>query len=233
MENMTKFSFFGDKGIFITFGKEITQAGSQTAFSFSQLLEQEKMEGVVEAQPSYNSVLVYYDPLKIKADLLIKRMQNIVQFCDDIALPSPQVYEIPTLYGGEYGPDLGDVAEYNGITPEEAIRIHTKEPLWVYRMGLNLHNLVPEKLITPRRKVPRLRVPAGAVGIGNKQTGPYVVEAPAGWNIIGRTPLKLYDPKRNPPFLFEIGNYVRYRSIDRKEFMAIESGLLPSEQIPG
>jgi len=222
MEKGVKFSFFGDKGVLIHFGEKPDEVSSKKAISLSQLIEKEEICGVIDTQVSYNSIVIYYDPLKIDAGLLIDRLRDLEKGVDEVTLPPPKVYEIPTLYGGEYGPDLEYVAEYHGITPEEVIRIHTKEPFLVYRMGLNVHNLVPEKLITPRRKVPRLKVFAGDVGIGNKQTGPYVIDCPGGWNIIGRTPLKLYDPQRNPPFLFEIGDYVHYRAIDEGEFKALE-----------
>jgi len=218
-----RYSFFGDKGILIEFGDDPTREISQKAFTFAKILEEEKISGVRETQPSYNTVLVYYDPLKIGGTKLMKRMKIFAAGEHRIEVPPPRVYDIPVLYGGEYGPDLEYVAEYHGITQEEVIGIHTKEQLWVYRIGLNVHNLVPVKLITPRRKVPRLRVPAGSIGIGNKQTGPYVIECAAGWNIIGRTPLKLYDPGRTPPFLIASGNYVHYRSIGVDEFSAIKS----------
>jgi antagonist of KipI len=217
-----RFSFFGDKGVLIHFGEIPDEAASKQAISLSKLIEKEKICGVIDQQVSYNSIVIYYDPLKIQPRSLIDRLRDLEKCVDEIALRSPKVYEIPTLYGGEYGPDLEYVAHYHGITTEEVIRIHTKEPLLVHRMGLNVHNLVPEKLVTPRRRVPRLKVFAGDVGIGNKQTGPYVIDCPGGWNIIGRTPLKLYDPQRNPPFLFEIGDYVHYRAIDEREFKALE-----------
>lgn len=209
MNKQIKYTIFGDTGILIKFDEKLSEVNSRMAVNFSQLIRKENIEGFIEAQVSYNSIVVHYDPLKIGSSVLIMKMRKTEAKINEIELPRPRVYDIPTLYGGEYGPDLEYVAEYHGITPEEVIGIHTKEPLWLYRF---IQNIVPAKLITPRREVPRLKVPAGSVGIGDKQTGVYPIDSSAGWNIIGRTPLKLYDPQRDPPFLFEIGNYVHYRS---------------------
>ena len=223
MENSLKFSFFGDRSILINTGEKISEESGKRCMNTAYLIEKDKIEGVVEVHGCYNAILLIYDPLRIEADLLIKRIQKIEHLEDEIALPTPKIYEIPTLYGGEYGPDLEHVAEYNGISPEEVITIHTKEPLWLFHIATCLHSLTPVKLMTPRQKVPRVKVPAGGVGIANKQTGPYILDGTGGWNLIGRTPLRIYDPQRDPPFLFSAGNYVHYKSIDLDTFNAMKS----------
>lgn len=223
MEIKLKFSFLGDRSILINTGNRISETSSKRCMNYAFLIEEAGIEGVLEVQGCYNSILVIYNPLKIKGDLLIQRIQAIRHQGKRVALPIPQVFEIPTLYGGEYGPDLEHVAKCNGITPEKVIAIHTQKPLWLLHIATCLHSITPKEINSPRQKIPRVLVPAGAVGIAGKQTGPYILEGPGGWNLIGRTPLKIYDPKRTPPFLFSPGNYVHYRRIDFDTYKAMES----------
>lgn len=227
-----KLSFFGDRGILINTGGRISEASSKRCMNYAFLIEKAEIEGVLEVHGCYNSILVMYEPAKIKGDLLIQRIQGIRHQENQLALPVPQVYEIPTLYGGEYGPDLEHVAEYNGISPEEVIKIHTQKPLWLLHIATCLHSITPKQIITPRQKIPRVVVPCGAVGIAGKQTGPYILEGPGGWNLIGRTPLKIYDPKRTASFLFGPGNYVHYRRIDLDTYKAMESNQSLNFSVP-
>ena len=136
-----------------------------------------------------------------------------------------RVVEIPVAYGGEFGPDIGFVAEYNGLTVEEVVEIHSKPLYRVYMLGF-----VPgfaylggmdERITTPRLEKPRLKVPAGSVGIAGKQTGWYAIESPGGWRLIGRTPLKTFNPMESPPSLVLPGDYVRFKPISEEEFWRI------------
>jgi KipI family sensor histidine kinase inhibitor len=129
-----------------------------------------------------------------------------------------RVIEIPTRYGGEYGPDLEFVAKHNGLTPDEVVRIHTSQSLRVFMLGFSpgfpyIGPLAPE-IAAPRLATPRTLVPAGSVGIAGRQTGIYPSESPGGWRLIGRTDLKLFAPAKDPPALLRPGDYVRFRAVE-------------------
>src|SRR5262249_50291792 len=132
----------------------------------------------------------------------------------DAGTYSPRVIEVPTIYGGEFGPDLDFVAQYHNLTPEEVIRIHSERDYRVFMLGFTpgfpYLGEVDERIATPRLDIPRKRVPAGSVGIAAKQTGIYPIESPGGWRLIGQTSLTLFDPGREPPFLIDAGDTVRF-----------------------
>jgi inhibitor of KinA len=137
-------------------------------------------------------------------------------------LDVPRLVEIPVCYGGELGPDLDDVARAHGLTPDEVVALHTEAEYLVYMIGFMpgfayLGGL-PAQIATPRRKTPRTAVPAGTVGIGGQQTGVYPLVSPGGWNLIGRTPVKIFDITRAEPTLLLTGDRVRFRAILRAEF---------------
>jgi KipI family sensor histidine kinase inhibitor len=145
----------------------------------------------------------------------------------DGALVAPRLVEIPTLYGGEFGPDLGDVAEHNGISDAEVIKIHSGADYLVYMMGFlpgfPYLGGMSERIATPRLKTPRSAIPAGSVAIAERQTGIYPVESPGGWRIIGRTPISLFDPSREPPVEIEPGDYLRFVQVDESEYADVQS----------
>ena len=155
----------------------------------------------------------------------------IVNVKDYIKNPKPNGYrslhlvvEIPVFYGGSYGEDLKDVAAHAGLTEEEVIKLHSSVDYNIYMLGFlpgfpYLGGLDP-KLFTPRLDNPRTKIPEGSVGIGGEQTGIYPLESPGGWRLIGRTPLKLYDPDREQPFLYQAGDYIRFVPITAEEYEA-------------
>ncbi|HHY76979.1 MAG TPA: 5-oxoprolinase subunit PxpB, partial [Clostridiales bacterium] len=136
-----------------------------------------------------------------------------------------KVVEIPTIYGGEYGPDIEFVAQHNNLTVDEVIEIHSSRNYLIYMLGFTpgfpYLGGMSEKIETPRLKTPRTKIPAGSVGIAGKQTGIYPIDSPGGWQLIGRTPVKLYDPLADPPVLLNAGDYVRFVPIDEKEYKSI------------
>lgn len=140
------------------------------------------------------------------------------------------------VYGGEYGPDIGFVAEYHGITEEMVVKLHSEREYRVYMIGFVAGfpylGEVPDEIATPRLETPRLKVPAGSVGIAEKQTGIYPCEASGGWKIIGRTPLKLFNPLQQPPALLRPGDIVKIKPIYENEFKAIEGAILRGEWKP-
>ena len=148
-------------------------------------------------------------------------MKEIWNALDVALLPDPRTIEIPVVYGDEYGPDLEWVAAYHNITPQDVIRLHTRPTYLVYMIGFMpgypYMGEIPDELVTPRRKTPRTRVPKGSVGIAQKQTGIYPFTSPGGWQIIGQTPVQLFDSRRNPPSLLEMGDRVKFFAVTAEE----------------
>jgi KipI family sensor histidine kinase inhibitor len=148
----------------------------------------------------------------------------------EISLPIQRTIEVPVVYGGEYGPDLKDVALYNGLSEEEVIRIHSSVGYLVYMLGFTpgfcYLGGMNDRIAMPRKETPRLRIPEGAVGIADKQTGIYPVESPGGWQIIGRTPLKLFDPGRVPEFMFDAGDILKFVPVSGEDFNSIRAEIL-------
>ncbi len=138
-----------------------------------------------------------------------------------------KIFEIPVLYGGEYGPDLGAIAKHAGLSEDEVVRIHSSQDYLIYMLGFlpgfcYLGGL-DERIHTPRLANPRLKIRAGSVGIGGSQTGIYPLDSPGGWQLMGMTPVKTYDPKRDIPILVEAGNYIRFVPVDEEEYRRIEA----------
>jgi len=186
-------------------------------------VEEATIQGVEEIIPSYRSLLVAYDPLVISFKDLTQGLKKIEQGLSYTKAPEHRRIEIPTLYGGDYGPDLDFVASHHELTPEEVVRVHSSQDYLVYMLGFTPGfpylggNL--EEIAAPRLQTPRIKVPAGSVGIGENQTGIYPIESPGGWQIIGRTPLKLFNPLRPPYFLLASGDMVRFIPINEKQYM--------------
>ncbi|HST29868.1 MAG TPA: 5-oxoprolinase subunit PxpB [Chthoniobacterales bacterium] len=192
-----------------------------------------KIPGVLELAPAYTTVALFYDPVSAIAAgappenvfaWLEQRIHDIISKKASVSAGSVNVskIEIPVCYDREFGFDLDDVAQSNGLDRNEVIDLHSGGDYRVHCIGFiggfPFLGGLPTKLATPRRDTPRKEVPAGAVGIGGKQTGIYPIKSPGGWNIIGRTPLRLFDPQRNPPGLLRAGDHVRFRAISREEF---------------
>jgi KipI family sensor histidine kinase inhibitor len=188
-----------------------------------------RIPGVIETVPAYRSLLIHYDPLKISSTELRDRLETLEQSAEDSEFPRPTVTEIPTVYGNEYGPDLEFVAKHHGLTPEEAVQIHTSTTYLIYMIGFlpgqpYLGGMSP-RIATPRLETPRSKVLRGSVGIAGNLTGIYAVESPGGWQIIGRTPIRLFDPHKEPPALLQAGNYVTFVRITLQEYTRIEEML--------
>lgn len=221
-----RYKVAGDKAVLAEFGDGISQDINRRVRAMAQELQRRKLPGVVEWLPSYRALLVFYDPLRISHRQLLDSLSEIEARLDEVVLPPPRVFVIPTLYGGEHGPDIDDVASHNGLTVEEVVKIHSSADYHVYFTGftpgfLFLGGMSP-KIATPRLENPRTRIPAGSVGIAGNQTGAYPIESPGGWRLIGRTPVKLYDPNRPEPVLIRAGDIVRFRPIDLEEYEDIQ-----------
>lgn len=216
----------GDCAVCVEFGNEISPEINRKIRAFKIAVEKEHIDGIVETIPTYRSLLVVYKPEVIRFGELTAKFDAVMDSMDNIQIPPPTVIEIPVLYGGEMGPDLENVASHNGKTPEEVIRIHTSEEYLIYMLGFIAGfpylGGMSEEIATPRLKSPRVKIEGGSVGIAGEQTGIYPVASPGGWQLIGRTPLKLYDADREKPVLLEAGQYIRFRAVTEEEYRRIE-----------
>ncbi len=208
------------------FGNEISKEINARIKSAVRLIEEAKLDGVEELLPTYRSISIMYDPLKIEYGKLIETLDAFAGEYVEGGQERVKIVEIPTVYGGEFGPDIDFVAEHNGISVEEVIRIHAGTDYLVYMLGFTpgfaYLGGMSERIAAPRLPSPRGAIPAGSVGIAGSQTGMYPSETPGGWRLIGRTPLRLYDHRKDPPVLLNAGDYVRYVPIDEPEYNRIK-----------
>ncbi|MCP8970475.1 5-oxoprolinase subunit PxpB [Ectobacillus sp. SYSU M60031] len=188
----------------------------------ARCLEEQPMPGFREVVPGFASVTVFYDPLLISYRQAMQQLQDRLAHLSAASVDCPREVTIPVCYGGVFGPDLAEVAKLNSLTPEEVVAIHANETYTVYMIGFApgfpYLGGMPERIATPRRATPRLSIPVGSVGIGGSQTGVYPLESPGGWQLIGRTPLALFDPQRAEPSLLRAGDLVRFQPISEQEY---------------
>jgi KipI family sensor histidine kinase inhibitor len=224
----TLFYSMGDRGLLIEFGDEISREINEKVRRIGLAVRDEIREGIVEVVPTYRSLLIIYNPLLLPIEDLKKRVKQIEEGLQEVPLPEPNLTRIPAVYGGIYGPDLEAVARYHHISPDKVIQLHCSKAYLIYMIGFMpgypYMGELPEELVTPRLKTPRLVVPKGSVAIAQRQTGIYSMESPGGWQIIGRTPVELFDPGRDPPSLLQMGDLVQFYQISEKELKKWHSG---------
>lgn len=209
----------------VYFGDRIDTQVGRLCLAAANLLRQANLPGVVDVVPSFIALAVHYQPTGAHGPDYATLAAQVEQILgQDITLDeqSARDVEIPVCYGGEYGPDLDDVARHAGLSPDEVIALHTQPGNLVFMLGfapgapyIGVHD---ERLNIPRRASPRTAVPAGSVAVANRQSVLYPSRSPGGWNIIGATPLALFDPAGTPPTLLQPGDRVRFVSIDRATF---------------
>lgn len=216
----------GDSSVLIEFGKEISPEINRKITATVQMMKEQHIEGVVDMIPAFCSLLINYDPRVISFDELKKRLEILVKLDAKAGNNRKKIYEIPVCYGGEYGPDMENIAKNAGLTEEEVIKIHSSRDYLIYMLGFlpgfcYLGGL-DERIHTPRLANPRIKINAGSVGIGGSQTGIYPLDSPGGWQLMGMTPVKTYDPNRETPILVEAGDYIRFVPIDEAEYNRIK-----------
>jgi KipI family sensor histidine kinase inhibitor len=211
----------GDSAITVEFSRNIDDAANQRVLALDRTLSREPVPGVIETVPTYRSLLVHYDPVQVDFDTLGQKLASLAQ------LPVPPVtktrrWRIPVVYGGEHGIDLEDVAITLKTTADDIVARHVAgdyrvamigfTPGWSYLSGLE------QSLHLPRRQNPRLLTPAGTISIGGVQTGVQCLAGPSGWHLLGRTAVRTYQLHRDPTFLLEPGDEVRFTAVDAKTF---------------
>jgi inhibitor of KinA len=212
----------GDCMLLVEFEDEISALTSARVLALDKQICMQGPSGIIECVPSYRSLAVFYNPLKISPSQLERWIVDQASTSQKFSEQVPRRVEVPVVYGGSMGPDLEMVAKEHDLTVSEVVSIHTDPVYRVYLIGFSpgfpyLGGLSP-RLFTARRKTPRRLVPAGSVAIGGEQTGIYTNDTPGGWLIIGRTPLRLFNLSNSPPCLLEPGDLVTFRSITLSEF---------------
>jgi KipI family sensor histidine kinase inhibitor len=226
----------GDLAVSVELGDEISRAVNARVLALDHLIQQKALPGVTETVPSFRALLVYYDPDTVGADEVGAALRALALSARADVLPPARAVEIPCCYGGELGFELDACAERLGLPPEEVARLHAAADYHVYFVGftpgLPYMTGMTERLAIPRLPTPRTRTPPGSVAIGGGQCSIYSVESPGGFWVLGRTPLRLYDPAAENPILLRAGDHVRFRSIDRAEYDAIVGAVAAGTYTP-
>jgi inhibitor of KinA len=227
----------GDRAVTVSFGEVVSEDAARSVAALRRSLELRPLAGMEEMVPSYTTLTLYYDPQRIRrseagalagtvSDWVAKALADrLAVGVDTEAEPLMSPMEVPVCYEGPFSPDLYVVAGHAGLSAEEVIELHTSVTYRVYLLGFvpgfPYMGMTDPRLEVPRRPEPRLRVAAGSVGLAGRQTGIYPIETPGGWQVIGRTPLRLFDARRAPCCLLEAGMRVRFRRIGKDEFESL------------
>ena len=211
----------GDSALIAEFEERIDPAVNARAIACAAAVQAARLTGVRDVVPTYRSVAVYFDPLRTDLEALrlcIEREAG--QPTSEV--PASRTIRIPVCYGGDLGPDLADVSVFAGLAEADVVRAHCGATYRVFMLGFvpgfAYLGVVEERIAMPRHATPRVRVPPGSVGIAGVQTGVYPAETPGGWQLIGRTPVRPFDPSRAEPFLMQAGDAVQFYPIDRGEY---------------
>lgn len=227
---------FSETAVLVEFGKGIHPETYRKVRALAQYLERHPFPGMREYISAYSSVTVLYDPVRVKQEqerirddepvyqFVASMLQEMIDHLDCSTRKQVRTVQIPVCYGGEFGPDLEYVANSHQLLPEEVIEIHSTGKYLVYMIGFApgfpFLGGLDERIATPRRSSPRLKIPVGSVGIAGMQTGVYPLETPGGWQLIGRTPLALFRPAENPPSFLRAGDIIRFSPISPAEYTA-------------
>lgn len=208
----------GDSALLVTLGGGIEPRLNQRVHALAALLDAAPLAGIRETVPAYASLLIHYDPLQLTYSQLTDWIRAQLERSDPAMTRAPRLVKIPTRYGGASGADLEAVAAARGLSPAEVVRLHSGRDYLVYMMGFTpgfpYMGKLDEAIAVPRLAAPRTLVKAGTVAIAGAQTGIYPLDSPGGWNLIGWTPLKLFDPAGDTPFLFAPGDTARFIPTD-------------------
>ena len=222
----------GDAALAVEFEERIDPAVNARAIALSSALSRAiasaAMAGVRDVVPTYRSVTVYFDPLRNNNEALRALIDREAVRPVPPAVLEGESLRIPVCYGGDFGPDLATVAEFAHLPQDEVVRLHVARTYRVFMLGFlpgfAYLGMLDEQIAAPRRAIPRVRVPRGSVAIAGSQTGVYPVDSPGGWQVVGRTPVRLFDKERPALFLMQAGDTVQFYPIDRVQYERLEAG---------
>jgi KipI family sensor histidine kinase inhibitor len=219
------FRIAGDRGLLVEYGDVIDPDVNNKVRSMAIIMEKESSKSVIETIPTYRSLLIIYDPAITNPTKLEKEILALEERISQIKIPPPDTVEIPVCYGGEFGPDIQFVADHNSITKDDVIRIHSGAEYQIYMIGFTpgfpFLGGLPKELHTPRLETPRSFVPERSVGIANNQTGIYPLASPGGWQLIGKTPLRLFAPEHSNPFIYKVGDRIKFKPISAEDYYSL------------
>jgi KipI family sensor histidine kinase inhibitor len=216
-----------DQSLLVYLGTQISLDTNQRIRKLLHLLEVEPIAAVRNLNPAYCSLLVDFNALELSHKQLESILHDYLDRSEALRLPEPQMLQIPTCYGGEFGPDLDEVARLHGLTPAQAVELHSSAIYTAYFLGFvpgfAYLGELPATLATPRLASPRRATLPGSVGIADNQTGIYPFATPGGWRVIGRTPLAMFQPGRANMSLLNVGDRVLFAPISEAEFSALKN----------
>ena len=226
----------GDGAVSVELGDEVDRELNARVLALEYLLQQRRVPGVGETVPSYRALLVYYDPLVIGWDQINEILTELCDRARPEVLPPARTVELPCCYEGELGFELEGAAQKIALDPAEMVRLHAASDYYVYFVGftpgLPYMTGMPDRLTIPRLQNPRTKTPPGSVAIGGVQCCIYPIESPGGFWVLGRTPVRLYDPTAPEPILLRAGDHVRFRAIARAEYDAIAAEVQAGRYAP-
>lgn len=219
----------GEAALLLRFGASIDEAVNQRVLGVWRALQDAAIPGVIESIPAYATLTVCFDPMHHDVAGLSVRLQSLLRGTVSLDPFEGRQVELPVCYEGEHAPDIDELAQHAGVSIAEVVRRHSETEYRVFFLGFApgfpyLGGLDPA-LAMPRRDTPRLAVPAGSVAIGGAQTGVYPQRSPGGWRLIGRTPVRLFDPAREPACLLSPGDRLRFVPVTAAEFARLQSGV--------
>jgi KipI family sensor histidine kinase inhibitor len=227
----------GEAALLVELGDAIDPDLNEAVHLLDAAINRAAPDGLIETVPTYRSILVNFDPTRTTADVLAAEISALEASAGEASAVQRRRWFVPVCFGGEYGEDLTAVAERAGLSPEAVVDLHCAADYRVYMLGFSpgfayLGGL-PEALHQPRRENPRSVTPAGSFMQGGSQAALSPVAMPSGWHLIGRTPLRLFDPGRSQPFLLSPGDRVRMIAITAEDYdrIASQEGLLPESEV--
>jgi inhibitor of KinA len=224
---------YGEAALIVETTENIAESTFKRIRCLTGLLEATPTQALQELIPAYNSLLVVYDPVKADYAAMEAWVSGLVARVESTPAAPVRIIRIPVCYEDPHAPDLEDVARHAGLEAREVVGIHSTGTYLVYMLGFTpgfpYLGGMSERIATPRRPSPRTRIPAGSVGIAGSQTGIYPMASPGGWNIIGRTPVPLFDHSRQSPALLAPGQYVHFYPVDRGGFERIAAEVARGE----